>query len=247
MRRKEIDPNIVRNLYVDKGHSQRTIAAMLGVSVSPIRRILKEAGIQSRNPSEAKLAMSKGENWREIVVRLSPEEIRRLYWEEGLSLRATAKRLGVSKPVISSIMRKAGMPIRSKEEGAHLAQWKGGRIRRNRGYVWVKLLPDDPFYEMASDRGYVLEHRLVMARHLGRPLRPDEIVHHKNGVTDDNRIENLELLTRWEHMNRPRRRLIETIKHLEERLAQAERRITLLEAENAALRRMLSKGIEQHG
>jgi len=77
--------------------------------------------------------------------------------------------------------------------GERHSRWQGGRSISREGYVRVWLSPNDFFHSMCRSHNAVSEHRLVMAKHLGRCLHPWEIVHHKNGNPTDNRIENLEL------------------------------------------------------
>ena len=68
--------------------------------------------------------------------------------------------------------------------------WKGGKCKNKLGYILI-LNHDHPF---CTKGGYVLEHRLVMEQHIGRYLTRKEIVHHRNGIPDDNRIKNLKLV-----------------------------------------------------
>ena len=86
-----------------------------------------------------------------------------------------------------------------------LSNWKGGR-HVDQGYVRLWVSPNDFFYPMATKANRVLEHRLVMAKHLGRNLHSWEIVHHK-GIRysdirnkSDNLIDNLELTTKGYHL-----------------------------------------------
>ena len=74
-------------------------------------------------------------------------------------------------------------------------RWKGGRFTDTDGYVLIKL----PNHPRANNSGYVREHRLVMEFFLGRYLKPKELVHHINGIKNDNHIENLQLVSHAEH------------------------------------------------
>jgi predicted RNA-binding Zn-ribbon protein involved in translation (DUF1610 family) len=128
--------------------------------------------------------------------------------------------------------------------------WKGGKFADKKyGYIHVLLQPDDFFFAMADkNTHYVLEHRLVMAKHLGRCLQKWEIVHHKNHIKDDNRIENLKIVARGSHFTMHSKGYRdgynqglfdgsnEQINQLKMRISSLEDRVLLIEAENVLLR-----------
>lgn len=93
---------------------------------------------------------------------------------------------------------------RRRQRGAGHPPWKGGRGHTASGYIWLHingLCPRDRLLakSMATRIGHIPEHRLVMARHLDRPLQAGEIVHHINGIRDDNCLDNLRLLMKTTH------------------------------------------------
>lgn len=95
---------------------------------------------------------------------------------------------------------KAHTGVRGRYGKTHVL-WNGGRSKGQKGYVRVsehlfseeerKLLK--PMFFDQKGSGYVPEHRAVVALAWGRPLKTNEVVHHRNGIRDDNRLENLEV------------------------------------------------------
>ena len=86
----------------------------------------------------------------------------------------------------------------SRQRGKDHHAWKGGKYKDVRGYIQMRVYPWDPYYSMTYNGG-VGEHRYKMAQHLGRLLLPEEHIHHRNGIKDDNRIENMDILINVVH------------------------------------------------
>ena len=84
---------------------------------------------------------------------------------------------------------------RPQQSGKNHPYWKGGKYSTPEGYIYI-FKPKHPF---STKLGYVYEHRLIMEKYLGRFLKPKEVVHHMNHIKNDNRIENLMLMTNKSH------------------------------------------------
>jgi HNH endonuclease len=78
-----------------------------------------------------------------------------------------------------------------RRDGSFNGAWKGGKTKHHAGYLMIRV-PQHPRIATMKSK-YVFEHILVVEDLLGRYLTADETVHHRNGVRDDNRPQNLEL------------------------------------------------------
>lgn len=117
--------------------------------------------------------------------------------------------------------------LKCSHSGKRHARWAGGRNDNGKGYIRIWLDSDDFFYPMTDLHGYVLEHRLVMAKHLGRCLHQWEVVHHKNHIKTDNSIDNLQLYSDSRHNQ---------LTIMEVKINTLKRQISRLEKENRRLK-----------
>lgn len=106
-------------------------------------------------------------------------------YEGGATLKEVADDVGYSPATVRKHLADAGVAIRPPGRPVT------GPVLNSNGYLMVRC-PSE-FESMSMSSGYVLQHRLVLAESLGRPLEDHETVHHINGDTTDNRLENLQL------------------------------------------------------
>lgn len=181
-------------LYVEKGLSAQRVTKELNVNLKTLMRAIALHGISVRG-HESKNEFLRDKKW-----------LRGRYVDDKRSVSQIAAEIGATRGAVISVMHGAGIPMRSVSEGIVASRdvieinhphWGGGRCMMGQDGRYVGVYA--PNHPAATKRGYVMEHRLVMEAHIGRYLTPDEIVHHLDGDTYRNTIDNLELTTKKKH------------------------------------------------
>lgn len=126
--------------------------------------------------------------WRKKRIEEDPEyRNKRKQWQR----KYDRKKYG--RPLDQPLVNKPNGWARINKDGYRTICPKKEGYLDEMGY-WVISRKNS--YPNSRNSYRVREHRWVMSQHLGRPLKKEETVHHKNGIRHDNRLENLELWTK---------------------------------------------------
>lgn len=187
----DVDPmQVLRDAREAGGMTIRAIAAEVGVAEANVSAwFLGKKAPRQRNLRALYVALGV-----DLPLALKPGDGGRM----PLSVQACAacgKQFPVYKAGVKFCSRAcSGKDLSARQLGVNNAQWKGGEtVTTHAGGGYIKELT--PGHPRADAGGYVLQHRLVVERQIGRLLKSTERVHHKNGNRQDNRPENLELWT----------------------------------------------------
>lgn len=162
----------LENLYIIQKLPIHKISNILNMSVGKVYNLIKKYEITTRNQRETFTfkGHTLNEEQRNRISKLHKNKVIPLVTREKISKAKQGK-------------------YRIKTE------FGGHRTKRKDGYIAIYT----PTHPNANKSGYVMEHVLIMEKHINRYLKDDEVAHHKNKIRDDNRIENLQLMTFREH------------------------------------------------
>jgi hypothetical protein len=198
----EAQDEVIRQMAAE-GAPAPEIAAATGAAAGSIVAYLRKHGIERKTDRS---------RWAEkpSACRSHHDTVKSMA-EAGATLDAIGEAVGTTKNRVRQYLTRHGIerpdwrnpppdshPMARRTEGELNSQWNGGRSIDKDGYVLLWM----PGHPEANRHGQVREHRIVMAKTLGRPLLPGEVVDHRNGLTGDNRPENLRLFaSNGEHLS----------------------------------------------
>ena len=134
-------------------------------------------------------------------MKIHTEEYKKMMSERKRQWWIRAKTDGTQYKKTIAKISKNNAKTQLGKKGKLATNWKGGGyVQKRDGYVYG-YAPTHPNAKFSGKGGggYVLEHRLVMEKILGRYLLPDEDVNHINGKKGDNRPENLVVVRHYAH------------------------------------------------